>query len=123
MKECRVIFTLKIVYKTSHKVLAEIPAILQNVMEREKDTRFDKAIYSRLETFGVDFEVGYYIVSADYNHYIGIQQKINHGIRQEFDKRRIQFAIPPHQVRLDQLKNLKNDHAKNKNIKLLSMLN
>jgi small-conductance mechanosensitive channel len=124
MKERRVVFILKIVYKTSHDILAEIPSILQHIIENVNDTRFDRAHFARFETFSLDFEVVYYILSADYNHYMDIQQRINLGICEEFSKKGIQFALPQYHVRLDHLKPLNDEiHEKNSTINESSFRN
>jgi small-conductance mechanosensitive channel len=48
------------------------------------------------------FEVVYYVVGGDYNKYMDIQQKINFGIMEEFQKRNIEFAYPTQTLYLPQ---------------------
>ncbi|MBU0895578.1 MAG: mechanosensitive ion channel family protein, partial [Candidatus Omnitrophica bacterium] len=44
--------------------------------------------------FSLIFEIVYYVVGADYNKYMDVQQEINFVIREEFEKRGIEFAYP-----------------------------
>jgi len=44
------------------------------------------------------FEVVYYVVGSDYNKYMDIQQKINFDLKEEFQKRNIEFAFPTQTV-------------------------
>jgi small-conductance mechanosensitive channel len=36
----------------------------------------------------------YFVLSSDYNKYMDIQQEINFAIKEEFEKRGIDFAYP-----------------------------
>lgn len=101
MKERRIVFVLRIVYKTTHEVLQQIPIILKRIIEHEPNTRFDRAHFARFETYSLDFEVVYYVNSGDYNQYMDIQQRINLAICHEFEKREIQFALPQYQIRIE----------------------
>ncbi|MDD4765656.1 MAG: mechanosensitive ion channel, partial [Atribacterota bacterium] len=42
----------------------------------------------------LDFEVVYYVNSRDYSRYMDIQQEINFKMKEEFEKRGIEFAYP-----------------------------
>ena len=57
-------------------------------------TAFDRAHFFSYGDFSLDFEVVYYVMSNDYNKYMDIQQEINFSIREEFEKRGIEFAYP-----------------------------
>ncbi|MFW6149799.1 MAG: mechanosensitive ion channel family protein, partial [Atribacterota bacterium] len=48
--------------------------------------------------FSLDFEVVYYVNGKDYNKYMDIQQEINFKIKEEFEKRGIEFAYPTQTV-------------------------
>ncbi|RAW01544.1 mechanosensitive ion channel family protein [Pseudochryseolinea flava] len=101
MKERRVVFVLRIVYKTSHDILQQIPIILRAIIEEERNTRFDRAHFARFETYSLDFEVVYFIKSGDYNQYMDTQQRINLAICVEFERREIQFALPLYHLKLE----------------------
>jgi small-conductance mechanosensitive channel len=94
MDERRVLFQIGVIYQTGLEVLKEIPAIIKSVIEGIEETRFDRAHFASYGDFSLVFEVVYYVLDRDYNKYMNIQQKINLRIREEFQKRGIEFAYP-----------------------------
>jgi len=94
MEKRRVVFKLGTIYQTTTGQLKEIPGIIKNVIVNISDTVFDRAHFSSYGDFSLDFEVVYYVLSSDYNKYMDIQQEINFAIREEFEKRGIEFAYP-----------------------------
>jgi small-conductance mechanosensitive channel len=57
-------------------------------------TRFDRAHFKEYGASSLNFEVVYYVLDADYNIYMDIQQTINLGIYEKFEQQRIEFAFP-----------------------------
>lgn len=94
MEKRRVVFKLGVIYQTATGQLKEIPGVIRNIIVNMKDTAFDRAHFFSYGDFSLDFEVVYYILSNDYNKYMDIQQEINFAIREEFEKRGIEFAYP-----------------------------
>lgn len=103
MNERRVVFTLRIVYKTSHDVLQQIPQLLRSIVESRPLARFDRAHFARFETYSLDFEVVYYVLSADYNQFMDVQQQINFDIFRAFEEREIKFALPTYDIQVPTL--------------------
>lgn len=94
MEKRRVVFKLGVVYQTPLKQLKEISGIIENVIKNVKDTIFDRAHFFSYGDFSLVFEIVYYVMSADYNKYMDTQQQINFAIKEEFEKRGIEFAYP-----------------------------
>lgn len=94
MEKRRVVFKLGVIYQTATGQLKEIPGIIKNIIVTMSDTAFDRAHFFSYGDFSLDFEVVYYVMSNDYNKYMDIQQEINFSIREEFEKRGIEFAYP-----------------------------
>lgn len=94
MGKRRVVFKLGVIYQTPLEKLKVIPGIIENIIKNIKDTTFDRAHFFSYGDFSLIFEVVYYVMSNDYNKYMDIQQEINFAIREEFDKRGIEFAYP-----------------------------
>lgn len=94
MERRRVLFRIGVTYQTPLERLKEIPGILQNIIRKNKGCVFDRAHFSSYGDFSLIFEIVYYVLSPDYNVYMDIQQEINFSIREEFDKRGIEFAYP-----------------------------
>jgi small-conductance mechanosensitive channel len=94
MAKRRVVFKLGVVYQATSQQLKEIPAIIEDIIKQIDDTIFDRAHFVSYGDFSLDFEIVYYVVGNDYNKYMNIQQEINLKIKEEFEKREIEFAYP-----------------------------
>jgi len=94
MEKRRVLFRLGVTYQTPLRQLKEIPKIIENIIKNIKDTTFDRAHFFSYGDFSLIFEVVLYIIGSDYNKYMDIQQEINFAIKEEFEKRNIEFAYP-----------------------------
>jgi small-conductance mechanosensitive channel len=98
MQERRVIFNFGIIYNTPAAKLKIIPQLVKRVIESFENTRFDRAHFKSFGDFSLDFEVVFYVLSADYNTYMDIQESINVKIFELFEKEQIEFAFPTHTV-------------------------
>jgi small-conductance mechanosensitive channel len=94
MERRRVLFRLGVVYQTSPAVLKEIPGIIEKTIKKVNDTVFDRAHFFSYGDFSLIYEIVYYVIGPDYNKYMDIQQEINLAIKEEFQKRNIEFAYP-----------------------------
>jgi len=94
MFERRVVFTLGVTYETPRESLKKLPGIIRSIIESEEKTRFDRSHFAKYGDFSLDFETVYYVLSADYNVYMDIQQSINFRIHEEFEKLGVEFAYP-----------------------------
>ncbi|HVO74158.1 MAG TPA: mechanosensitive ion channel family protein [Ignavibacteriaceae bacterium] len=115
MERRRVVFQLAVVYQTKAEVLKEIPLIVKRIIEIQKDIAFDRAHFASFSQSSLIFEFVYYVLSADYNKYMDIQQSINLMIYEEFEKRKINFAYPTQTLYLN--KNSKDEEYKSRMIK------
>ncbi len=94
MQERRVVFNIGVIYDTSYEKLQRIPAMLKAIVEALDNTRFDRAHFFEYGDFSLNFEIVYYVLSADYNLYMDAQQAINLEIYQQFQQEEIEFAYP-----------------------------
>ena len=94
MSERRVAFNLAISFRTPIDKVREVPPLIKQVIEPLNQARFDRAHLSAFADYALKFEVVYYVLSADYNVYMDIQQAINFSLLEELDKRDIKFAMP-----------------------------
>jgi small-conductance mechanosensitive channel len=102
MQERRIVFKLRLVYDTSRKVLETIPSMIREIIEQQNETRFDRAHFASFGDYCLNFEIVYYILSADYNRYMDIQQKINLRIVDLFEQQGVQFALPTYSIAVKQ---------------------
>ncbi len=100
MQKRRVVFKLGTTYDTPISKVKEIPVIIENIIKGVKNATFDRAHFFSYGDFNLIFEVVYYVLTGDYNKYMDIQQEINFGIKEEFEKRKIEFAFPTQTVHL-----------------------
>jgi small-conductance mechanosensitive channel len=100
MNERRIAFTLNLTYETSAEMLERVPAIIRQVVESQEGTRFDRSHFATYGAHSLDFESVYYVLSADYNRYMNIQQAINLRIFREFERLGIEFAYPTQKLYL-----------------------
>lgn len=103
MRERRVLFSINVVYETSHQQLQEIPSLLQSIIQSVPTTRFSRAHLARLDNSALAFEIVYYVLSDDYITYMDIQQQINLKILEAFAEKRITLAYPTQTLYLQPL--------------------
>lgn len=92
--ERRAAFGVKIVYETPLEKVREVPRLLEAAIRAQEKTRFDRAHFSGLGDFSLNFEAVYFVLDAEYNTFMNIQQAINLQLMQEFAERGIEFAYP-----------------------------
>lgn len=94
MYERRVAFTIGVTYETPREHLEKIPGILKAAIEDQQNTRFDRAHFAKYGDYALNFETVYYVLAADYNLYMDIQQAINLYLHEQFEALGIDFAYP-----------------------------
>jgi small-conductance mechanosensitive channel len=101
MNERRVDFTIGVTYETHSDKLDLIPHIIRGIVEGQSDTRFDRSHFVAHGPASRDFGTVYYVLSADYNRYMDIQQDINMRIHREFGRIGVEFAYPTQRILLE----------------------
>lgn len=94
MEKRRVLFRIGVTYETPLNQLKEIPKIIEKIIKNTEDAAFDRAHFFSYGDFSLIFEVVYFVLNPDYNKYMDVQQEINFAIKEEFEKRGIEFAYP-----------------------------
>ncbi|HUX14265.1 MAG TPA: mechanosensitive ion channel family protein [Spirochaetia bacterium] len=94
MERRRIVFTIGVTYDTGSKLLRQIPEIIRAAIESDPRTQFDRAHFAKYGDSSLDFEVVYYVLSAEYNHYMDIQQQVNLDLYERFEELGIEFAFP-----------------------------
>ena len=94
----RILFTVKVSCDTPFEKLKKIPEIIDRVIKGVELAKLDRVHFRQFGDFSLDFEVVYYIKTGDYTKYMDIQQKINYGILEEFEKEGINMAYPTQKV-------------------------
>jgi len=94
----RIVFTVKVIYDTSVEKLKKIPKIVAKIIKETELAELDRVHFREFGDFSLDFEVVYYIATGDYTKYMDIQQQINYGILEEFEKENIEMAYPTQKI-------------------------
>ncbi len=94
MVERRIVFKVGVTYQTPRALLQQIPVMLRTAVEAQAGVRFDRAHFMAFGDFSLDFEIVYFVLSAEYNKYMDIQQQINLSIHEQFEEAAIEFAYP-----------------------------
>lgn len=108
LKKRRVTFTLGVTCDTPTETLRRIPDIIRGIIENRDSVQFDRAHFTKIGDFSLDFEIVYYLKTADYVKYMDTQQQINLGILEAFEKEGIKTAFPTQTIFLN-----KEDSASN----------
>jgi small-conductance mechanosensitive channel len=94
LKKRRIVFTIGVTYGTPIKKLKKIEGIIREVIGKCQMCAIDRIHFREFGAFSLNFEIVYFIDSSDYNKYMDIQQQINFGIAEAFEKEKIEIAFP-----------------------------
>lgn len=94
MERRRVVFKLGVTYQTLAEKLKAIPGMVKQIIDVQEDATYDRGHFASYGDSSLDFEFVYYVVGADYNKYMDIQQAINLSIFETFEREKIEFAYP-----------------------------
>lgn len=92
--ERRAVLTLGVTYDTSPDTVAGIPGLLRAAVEAQPQTRFDRAHFVGFADSALNFELVYFLRSADYHLYMDTQQAVNLNILRVLNERGVRFAVP-----------------------------
>ena len=101
MAERRVTFGFGVLYATPADTLAAIPGVVREIVEGQKETRFDRAHFANFGDSALNFEVVYYVLSSDFNVFMDIQQAINLELVRRLEGLKVGFAFPTRSVILE----------------------
>ena len=94
MTDRRVVFATNVAYETPYEHLETIPALIRQIVEEEKDTRFDRSHFFKHGQASLEFETVYYVQTPDFNRFMDIQQSINLKLHRKFLDLQIPVASP-----------------------------
>lgn len=102
MAERRVVFGLGVTYQTPYAKLEAIPGWIETIIRGQDLVRFDRAHFQAFGDYALQFEIVYYVLDADYNRYMDIQQAIILAIHQKFEAEGVVFAYPTQTLFVEQ---------------------
>ena len=94
LAERRVVVHFGVLYETPAKKVRAIPKMVQDIVEGQESTRFDRTHFYNFGDSSLDFELVYYALTDDYGEHMDIEQEIFLQIFEAFEKEGIGFAYP-----------------------------
>src|SRR3989338_4106832 len=101
MQRRRIAFSFGVTYDTPSSKMKKINKIVKNIIVKTKDATFDRVHFKEFGNFSLNYEVVYYVETSDYNKYMDIQEEINLGIKEAFEKEGIEFAFPTQTLHIE----------------------
>ncbi len=102
MEKRRVVFSFGVEYETPPEKLKAISATVKGIIEKEGKVQFDRAHFASFGDSSLNFEVVYNVLSADYNTYMDIHERINLALVEAFHRDGIGFAYPTQKLLFSQ---------------------
>jgi small-conductance mechanosensitive channel len=100
MDERRILFRFGVEYDIGIDRLRAIPGVVRDLFDGIENVRFDRAHFASFGDSSLDFEVVYYLTSADYTAYMDAQQEINFELYRRLEELEVGFAFPTRTVHL-----------------------
>jgi small-conductance mechanosensitive channel len=94
MEKRRVVFSVGVTYETSAQQVRQIPSIIKEIINDLEGVQFDRAHFGAFGDFSLNFEVVFYMLTADYNTYMDIRQQVFIRLFERFEEEGIEFAYP-----------------------------
>jgi len=94
MQERRVVLTIGVSYDTPPDTVARIPHMLREAVEAQEQVRFDRSHFMSYGESALNFEMVYFVLTADYLTYANINQAVNLAVFRRFVAEKISFAFP-----------------------------
>jgi small-conductance mechanosensitive channel len=101
MHERRVQFDLPIAHRTHGATLARVPALVQQCIEAQPSLRFERAHLRDFANVACNFEVVYWVRTADYDTFVKAQHAMNLEMHRRLAEERIELARPVQRVVLE----------------------
>ncbi|MFP4111410.1 MAG: mechanosensitive ion channel family protein [Candidatus Woesearchaeota archaeon] len=101
MEKRRIHFHIGVTYQTPVKKLKKIPEIVKDLFEKTDKADLDRVHFKEFANSSLVYEIAYYVNSPDYNEYMNIQQNVNLGLVERFQKEKIDFAYPTQTIFLN----------------------
>ena len=100
MQERRIVFAFTLRYGTPADVVEQVPGKVRDIVQSKAQTRLDRAHFKEFTDSGLNFEVVYWMTTADYTVYMDTQQSINLDLMRCFDQIGAEFALTARSVEL-----------------------
>lgn len=94
MNERRSTFTIGVTYDTPAAIVEKIPGFIEEVVESQPNTRFDRSHFKDFGDSSLNVETVYYMLVPDYRSLMDTQQRVNLEVLRRFNAEGVEFAFP-----------------------------
>jgi small-conductance mechanosensitive channel len=94
----RVVITLGVLYQTTPEQLRLIPELIKSIFSEETGVTLDRIHLANFGDFSINYELVYWVESADYNLHMDQKQAILLKIFDKFIEHKIEFAYPTQSI-------------------------
>lgn len=95
MTERRALLHIGLSHETPAEKLERVPSILRDIVEKQPQTRFDRAHLVNISTTGFDVELVFFVLSAEYGPFVEIRQAVILDLVRAFSAEGIELAWQP----------------------------
>lgn len=100
MQRRRIVFQVGVTYSSSVEQLQAGVEAIRAIFAEIPEATLDRAHFFRFGAFSLDYEVVYFVESANYNVYMDVQQRINLALKERFEGIGLSFAFPTQTLHL-----------------------
>ena len=100
MQERRALFLVGVTADTDPALLEKLPAMFRAIVERQEQTRFDRAHLKAIGQSSLDFEVVYFVSTPEYAVFMDTQQRVLLEILRELARNDVALAFPTRTIHL-----------------------
>lgn len=112
MQERRIVFAFGVTYDTPPDVMERIPGVVREIIGAQEPARFDRAHFKDFGDSSLNFEVVYWMKTADYTAYMDTQQHINLALMRRCAEMGVEFAFPTRTVQVQMMTPLQIDRQR-----------
>jgi small-conductance mechanosensitive channel len=94
LEKRRITFAIGVTYDTPLEKLKKIPPMIAEIIKGVETAEFERAYFTTFGDTSLRFDVSYYVTTSDYETYLKVQQAINFGIVEAFEREGIEIAFP-----------------------------
>ena len=95
MRERRTAFNVNVDFDTPPEKLKQIPGIVKEIVTSQQQTRFERCHLLNYSNSALQYEVVFWMTTADYGMYADVQQSINIAILEQLRAIDVKFAVTP----------------------------
>ncbi len=74
--------------------MKQIPKIIKDIINQVSDVQMDRVHFNNFADSALEFEVAYYVITADFVKSMDVKQDINFKIKEKFEEEGIEMAYP-----------------------------